>query len=60
VSAAPVVAWLSLAPRELRFTGALVIELRDFAVAADRDVGAALAAQAFGPAPGPWQASTAC
>jgi bile acid:Na+ symporter, BASS family len=45
-SAAPVVAWLSLAPRELRFTGALVIELRDFAVAA------ALAAQAFGPAAG--------
>jgi hypothetical protein len=46
VSAASVVAWLSLAPRELRFTRALVIELRDFAVAA------ALAAQAFRPAAG--------
>jgi predicted Na+-dependent transporter len=45
-SMAPVGAWLALAPPELRFTGALVIELRDFAVAA------ALAAQAFGPAAG--------
>jgi bile acid:Na+ symporter, BASS family len=44
VCAAPVAAWLSFAPRELRITGALVIELRDFAVAA------ALAAQAFSPA----------
>lgn len=44
VSAAPVVAWLSVAPRELRATGAFVFELRDFAVAAT------LAAQAFGPA----------
>ena len=43
VSAAPVAAWAALAPAELRVTGALVIELRDFAVAA------ALAAQAFGP-----------
>jgi BASS family bile acid:Na+ symporter len=43
VSALPVAAWLALAPAELRLTGALVIELRDFAVAA------ALAAQAFGP-----------
>jgi bile acid:Na+ symporter, BASS family len=44
VSAAAVAAWLAVAPRELRSTGALVIQLRDFAVAA------ALAAQAFGPA----------
>ena len=36
--------WIALAPPELRGTGALVIELRDFAVAA------ALASQAFGPA----------
>jgi bile acid:Na+ symporter, BASS family len=43
VSAAPVAAWISVAPPELRVTGALVIELRDFAVAAT------LAAQAFGP-----------
>jgi bile acid:Na+ symporter, BASS family len=43
VSAAPVAAWISIAPRGLRITGALVIELRDFAVAA------ALATQAFGP-----------
>ena len=40
---APVAAWAALAPAELRVTGALVIELRDFAVAA------ALATQAFGP-----------
>jgi bile acid:Na+ symporter, BASS family len=38
-----VAGWLALAPPELRATGALVIELRDFAVAA------ALASQAFGP-----------
>lgn len=38
-----VAAWALVAPSDLRFTGALVIELRDFAVAA------ALAAQAFGP-----------
>jgi hypothetical protein len=44
VSAAPVAAWVAVAQRELRTTGALVIELRDFAVAAT------LAAQAFGPA----------
>jgi len=43
-SAAPAAAWAALAPAELRSTGALVVELRDFAVAA------ALAAQAFGPA----------
>jgi bile acid:Na+ symporter, BASS family len=43
VTSVPVAVWLALAPAELRFTGALVIELRDFAVAA------ALAAQAFGP-----------
>lgn len=43
VSCLPVAAWWAFAPNELRFTGALVIELRDFAVAA------ALAAQAFGP-----------
>lgn len=36
--------WAALAPPELRVTGALVIELRDFAVAA------ALATQAFSPA----------
>jgi BASS family bile acid:Na+ symporter len=39
-----VAGWVMLAPRELRATGGLVIELRDFAVAA------ALASQAFGPA----------
>jgi bile acid:Na+ symporter, BASS family len=44
VSALPVAAWIALAPAELRATGALVVGLRDFAVAA------ALAAQAFGPA----------
>ena len=43
-SAVPALAWAALAPGALRTTGALVIELRDFAVAA------ALAAQAFGPA----------
>jgi hypothetical protein len=43
-AALPAAAWSALAPRDLRATGALVIELRDFAVAA------ALAAQAFGPA----------
>jgi predicted Na+-dependent transporter len=43
VSGLPMAAWWAFAPGELRFTGALVIELRDFAVAA------ALAAQAFGP-----------
>ena len=43
LSGAPVAAWAALAPAELRVTGALVIELRDFAVAA------ALATQAFGP-----------
>src|SRR4029079_12924610 len=43
-SAVPALAWAALAPAALRTTGALVIELRDFAVAA------ALAAQAFGPA----------
>ncbi len=43
VSGIAVAAWALVAPRDLRFTGALVIELRDFAVAA------ALAAQAFGP-----------
>jgi BASS family bile acid:Na+ symporter len=43
VSGLPVAAWWAFAPGELRFTGALVIELRDFAVAAT------LAAQAFGP-----------
>jgi predicted Na+-dependent transporter len=43
VSGIAVAAWALIAPRDLRFTGALVIELRDFAVAA------ALAAQAFGP-----------
>jgi bile acid:Na+ symporter, BASS family len=44
VCAVPAAAWIAAAPRELRTTGALVIELRDFAVAA------VLAAQAFGPA----------
>jgi predicted Na+-dependent transporter len=43
VCGVPVAAWFAAAPRELRSTGVLVIELRDFAVAA------ALAAQAFGP-----------
>ena len=43
-SAVPALAWVLLAPPALRATGALVIELRDFAVAA------ALAGQAFGPA----------
>jgi BASS family bile acid:Na+ symporter len=43
-TALPAAAWTALANRELRATGALVIELRDFAVAA------ALAGQAFGPA----------
>jgi predicted Na+-dependent transporter len=43
-SAAPAAAWVALSRAELRSTGALVIELRDFAVAA------ALAGQAFGPA----------
>jgi BASS family bile acid:Na+ symporter len=43
-SALPALAWVLLAPPALRATGALVIELRDFAVAA------ALAGQAFGPA----------
>jgi BASS family bile acid:Na+ symporter len=43
LSGAPVAAWAALAPAELRVTGGLVIELRDFAVAA------ALATQAFGP-----------
>lgn len=41
-SAVPALAWAALAPRALRATGALVIELRDFAVAA------ALGSQAFG------------
>jgi len=44
VATAVVVAgWVALAPPELGVTGAFVIELRDFAVAA------ALASQAFGP-----------
>jgi predicted Na+-dependent transporter len=43
-SALPAFAWVAFAPGGLRATGALVIELRDFAVAA------ALAGQAFGPA----------
>jgi predicted Na+-dependent transporter len=43
VCGVPVAAWMAAAPHELRTTGALVIELRDFAVAA------ALAAEAFGP-----------
>jgi len=42
----PAAAWARFAPCELRITGALVIGLRDFAVAA------VLAAQAFGPAAG--------
>jgi predicted Na+-dependent transporter len=42
VSALPVLAWIGLAGRESRLTGAFVIGLRDFAVAA------ALATQAFG------------
>jgi bile acid:Na+ symporter, BASS family len=46
LSALPVAAWVHFAPDELRTTGALVIGLRDFAVAA------ALAVQAFGPAAG--------
>jgi BASS family bile acid:Na+ symporter len=41
VSALPVLAWIALAEHDLRLTGAFVIELRDFAVAA------ALATQAF-------------
>ena len=43
VSGIAVAAWTLVATRDLRVTGGLVIELRDFAVAA------ALAAQAFGP-----------
>ena len=43
LSAIPVAAWMAVAPRDLRLTGAFVIGLRDFAVAA------ALASQAFGP-----------
>jgi bile acid:Na+ symporter, BASS family len=46
LSGLPAAAWLRLAPADLRGTGALVIGLRDFAVAA------ALGAQAFGPAAG--------
>jgi BASS family bile acid:Na+ symporter len=46
LSGLPVAAWVHFAPHELRSTGALVIGLRDFAVAA------ALAVQAFGPAAG--------
>jgi bile acid:Na+ symporter, BASS family len=46
LSALPLAAWVHFAPSELRATGALVIGLRDFAVAA------ALAVQAFGPAAG--------
>lgn len=42
----PAAAWARFAAPELRITGALVISLRDFAVAA------ALAVQAFGPAAG--------
>ena len=42
-SAIPAGAWAVVASRDLRLTGVLVIELRDFAVAA------ALATQAFGP-----------
>jgi sodium/bile acid cotransporter family protein DUF4137 len=42
--AVPAAAWAAVAPSVLRTTGALVIELRDFAVAA------VLAAQAFSPA----------
>jgi bile acid:Na+ symporter, BASS family len=48
-SAFPAAAWTVVAPAELRWTGAFVIELRDFAVAAT------LAAQAFSPA-----AATVC
>jgi len=48
-SAIPAAAWALLGPAELRWTGAFVIELRDFAVAAT------LAAQAFSPA-----AATVC
>jgi predicted Na+-dependent transporter len=43
-SAVPAALWVALAPAALHATGALVVELRDFAVAA------ALAGQAFGPA----------
>jgi predicted Na+-dependent transporter len=43
-TAVVVAGWLAFAPSGLRATGAFVIELRDFAVAA------ALASQAFGPA----------
>jgi BASS family bile acid:Na+ symporter len=46
LSGLPVAAWVQFAPSELGTTGALVIGLRDFAVAA------ALAAQAFGLAAG--------
>ena len=46
LSGLPVAAWVHFAASELRATGALVIGLRDFAVAA------ALAVQAFGPAAG--------
>lgn len=46
LSAVPAATWIGMAPAELRGTGALVIGLRDFAVAA------ALGAQAFGPAAG--------
>jgi bile acid:Na+ symporter, BASS family len=48
-SAIPAAAWALLGPAEVRWTGAFVIELRDFAVAAT------LAAQAFQPA-----AATVC
>ena len=41
--AVPAAAWTAVTPQALRLTGVLVIELRDFAVAA------VLAAQAFGP-----------
>jgi BASS family bile acid:Na+ symporter len=44
LSGLPAAAWIRMAPPDLRGTGALVIGLRDFAVAA------ALGAQAFGPA----------
>jgi bile acid:Na+ symporter, BASS family len=43
-SALPAAMWVAVSPAGLRSTGAFVIELRDFAVAA------ALAGQAFGPA----------
>jgi BASS family bile acid:Na+ symporter len=46
LSGLPAAAWARFAPGGLRVTGALVIGLRDFAVAA------ALAGQAFGPAAG--------